>query len=226
MGDTSCIGDRMKAYERISAPRLTKRIPAIIRVDGKAFHTFTRRYGKGYSETFAETMCSVAKYVASEIQGCSFAYGQSDEISFLLTDYTTVKTQGWFDYEANKLVSISAALASSFMTKLVGEMVQFDSRAFAIPQDDVCNYFLWRQRDATRNAVQMAGREYYSHRELYQKSNEQVQEMLWEKGVNFNDFPTMRKRGYCFVDGELDADPPIFSQDRGYVERHVYVRQD
>lgn len=226
MGDTSSIGDRMKAYERVSAPKLTKRVPVIIRIDGKAFHTFTRRYGKGYSETFQETMCFIAEQTANHIQGCSFAYGQSDEISFLLTDYTTVKTQGWFDYEVNKLVSVSAAIASSYMTAVVGEPVQFDSRAFSVPQDDVCNYFLWRQRDATRNAIQMAGREHYSHKELYQKDNGEIQELLWQKGVNFNDFPVIRRRGYCVVDGDLELEPPIFSQEREYIERHVFVRED
>lgn len=96
-----------------------------------------------------------------------------------------------------------------------------------MPQDDVCNYFLWRQIDATRNAIQMAGREYFSHKELHNQSRNEIQEMLYYgHGVNFNDYSAIRKRGFCIVEGKLDDNIPIFSQDRDYVERWVYVRED
>lgn len=81
--------------------------------------------------------------------------------------------------------------------------------------------------DATRNAIQMAGREYFSHKQLQGKSCNNIQEMLFqEKSINFNDYSKIRKRGFCIVDGVLDMNIPVFTKDREYIERHVYVRED
>ena len=161
------IGDRMKRYEAVSAWTLPRRIPVILRIDGRAFHTITRkRFGKAWSMEFVEQMIETAKTVLADIQGCDFCYCQSDEISFLLTDYKKITTDGWFGYDARKMISISASLASAVFSQLHGRNICFDSRVFSMPQDEVVNYFIWRQIDATRNAVQMAGREYYSHKQL------------------------------------------------------------
>lgn len=222
------IGNRMKGYERCAEYILPKRIPVILRIDGRAFHTITRkRFGKKWSQEFVEQMTETAKAVIKDIQGCKFCYSQSDEISFLLTDYKTIKSEGWFAYDVRKIISISASLAASVFSQLYGRNICFDSRCFSMPQDDICNYFLWRQIDATRNAIQMAGREYFSHKQLNMKSCNEIQELLFqEKGINFNNYPSVRKRGFCIIDGEVDLDIPIFSQDREYIEKWVYVRED
>lgn len=230
------LGDRMKAYEDITNIKLTKRSAVIIRIDGRAFHTFTQKYfNKGYDSLFTNFMISIGRCLASEVQGCDFIYGQSDEISLLLTDYKTIRTQGWFDYELRKLISISASLASAEGTCLIQGFdleddhirVIFDSRAFIIPQDEVCNYFIWRQQDATRNAIQMAGQEKFSQKQLHGKSCNTIQDMLFkEKGINFNDYPSLRKRGWCIINGQLDLEIPVFSQYRKYIENFVYVRED
>lgn len=227
-GDGLDIGNRMKEYERCSEIILPRRIPVIIRIDGRAFHTITRkRFGKKWSMEFTEQMTKTAIALMKDIQGCDFCYSQSDEISFLLTDYKTIRTDRWFDYDLRKLVSISASLASSLFSRIYGVNICFDSRAFSIPQDDVCNYFVWRQIDATRNAIQMAGREYFSHKQLHLKSCNDIQEMLFqEHKINFNDYPIVRKRGFCLVDGNVDYEIPIFTKDREYVERYVYVKED
>jgi tRNA(His) 5'-end guanylyltransferase len=144
-----------------------------------------------------------------------------------LTDYKTIRTGRWFDYDVRKLISITASLASSAFSRIYGSNVCFDSRAFNLPQDEICNYYIWRQVDATRNAIQMAGREYFSHKQLHKKSCNEIQEMLFqEKEINFNDYPIIRKRGFCVIDGELDDKIPIFTQDRNYIEKHVYIRED
>lgn len=221
------LGDRMKAYELVSEWILPRRIPVILRIDGRAFHAYTRQhFGKNWSQGFVDQMIAVAEAVASEMQGCDFAYCQSDEVSFLLTDYETIDVQPWFGYDARKMISISASIASGVFSRECNQNISFDSRTFSIPPDDVCNYFLWRQQDATRNAIQMAAREYYSHSELFGKNCDEMQEMLWSRGVNFNDLPTHRKRGFCIIDGTLDIKIPIFSQDRNYIERFVYIRKD
>lgn len=217
----------MKRYESVSAWTLSRRIPVILRIDGRAFHTITRkRFGKVWSMEFVEQMIKVAKTVLDDIQGCEFCYCQSDEISFLITDYKKISTEAWFGYDVRKLISISASLASSVFSILHGTNVCFDSRVFSIPQDEVCNYFIWRQIDATRNAIQFSGREVYSHKQLNNKSCNEIQEMLFQKGINFDKFPIVRKRGFCFNNGELDLEIPIFTKDRQYVDKHVFVRED
>lgn len=227
VGDRTSLGDRMKTYEAVSGISICHRIPVIVRIDGRAFHTYTRKFGKKYSHEFNETMALVGLAVQEDMQGCELAYGQSDEISFLLTDYKTIQTQGWFGYDLRKMISISASIASSKFTKITGDTVAFDSRAFSIPQDEVCNYFIWRQQDATRNAIQFAGREYFSDKELYKKSCSNIQEMLFTKqGINFNDYHPIRKRGYCIAKGTIDTNIPIFTTNRDYVEKYVNVRED
>jgi tRNA(His) 5'-end guanylyltransferase len=221
------IGDRMKQYESVSAWTLPRRIPVILRIDGRAFHTITRkRFGKAWSMEFVDQMIQTAKTVLADIQGCEFCYCQSDEISFLLTDYKKITTDAWFGYDARKMISISASLASSVFSQLHGRNICFDSRVFSIPQDEVVNYFIWRQIDATRNAIQMAGREYYSHKELTNKSCKMIQEMLFQKGVNFDKLPIVRKRGFCIVENFVDLNIPVFTKDRPYIEKYVNVRED
>jgi len=227
------LGDRMKYYESVTDYTLTKRVPVIIRLDGRAFHTLTKKYynkgsyQRGYDFDFVNNMIYTCLYVQEHIQGCTLAYCQSDEISLLLTDYKTIKTQGWFNYEIRKMISISAGLASGYFSRELGRVAIFDSRVFSIPQDEVCNYFIWRQQDATRNAIQTAGQEYFSHKELHQKSCNEIQEMLFKKhNINFNDYPIIRKRGFCVIDEQVDDIIPIFTQDRDYIEKHVYIRED
>lgn len=226
--DGLAIGNRMKTYESSSQWVLPRRIPVILRIDGRAFHTITRkRFGKAWSQEFVEQMILTAKTVAKEIQGCNFCYCQSDEISFLLTDYKTISTEAWFSYNVCKMISISASLASSVFSQIYGKPVCFDSRVFSIPQDEVTNYFIWRQIDATRNAIQMAGREYFSHKQMQNKSCSVIQEMLFqEHKINFDKYPVVRKRGFCVVDGEVDMAIPIFTKNRDYIEKHVYIRED
>jgi len=223
------IGNRMKEkYEKVTAYCLPRRIPVIIRIDGRAFHTITRkRFGKAWSMEFVEQMIQMAKTVMEDMQGCEFCYSQSDEVSFLLTDYETIRTGSWFDYDLRKLISISASMASAVFSAMYGKPVCFDSRAFSIPQDEVVNYFIWRQFDCLRNSIQFSGREYFSHKQLQNKSCNQIQEMLFKnKNINFNDYAVIRKRGFCIINGTVDSEIPIFTADRNYVEKHVYVRQD
>ena len=227
--DKTSLGDRMKCYENVTEIYLTKRIPVIVRLDGRAFHTYTKRhYGRGYSEDFQNVMARTMAHIVENIQGCELGYCQSDEISLLLTDYRTIDTEGWFNYNLRKIISISAAMTTEAFDMFAPMPAQFDSRAFSIPQDEVCNYFIWRQKDATRNAIQMLGREYFSQKQLHQLTCDMIQEKVFaEKGVNFNDLSISRKRGICVLsDGSIDVGIPIFTQKREYIERFVYVRQD
>ena len=227
MGEHLDIGVRMKRYEKVTECVLPNRIPVIIRIDGRAFHTFTKHYGKQWSEEFANHMMATAHVLQDEIQGCQFCYGQSDEISFLLTDYKTIKTQAWFEYDLRKIISVSSATASATLSLLTGRNVGFDSRAFSIPQDDVVNYFIWRQLDAIRNAIQFAGHEHFTHKEMHEKNCSTVVEMLKTKGIDFDKYPLLRKRGFCITKKNgADYSIPLFTEDPKYIEQFVNVRED
>ncbi len=106
------LGDRMKGYENISRAYLTRRVPIIIRLDGKAFHTFTRGLDKPFDKSLMKIMQLTMHYLCSNIQGCVFGYTQSDEITLVLTDYATIKTDAWFGYNVQKMASVSASMAT------------------------------------------------------------------------------------------------------------------
>jgi len=217
------ISTRMKAnYEVRSKTYLTRRTPVIIRLDGRAFHTFTKGMNKPFDKILMETMQETTKYLCENIQGCKMGYTQSDEITLLLTDYDTLTTDAWFDYNVQKMVSISASMATLAFNKIFkskaqtninevltpyGEKLQdkidmamFDSRAFNIPKEEVANCFIWRQQDATRNSISMVAQANFSHKELQNKSSSDMQDMLMlQKEINWNNFTPSEKRGTSII---------------------------
>ena len=270
--------DRMKNnYENRSKTYLTRRVPVIIRLDGKAFHSFTNGFDRPYDTVFHTAMNNTLKYLCENIQGCRVGYTQSDEITLLLTDYKTETTDAWFDYSVQKMCSVAASMATAAFNRYFESAVNeeydafangtvdmrlafpsveefdklfdnrfnkihtamFDARCFNIPKDEVVNCFIWRQQDATRNAVQMLGQAYFSHEQLYKKSLDDIQDMLMlEKGVNFNNMKPEFKRGVCCIRENtseqqtttdapvrahwvIDTEIPIFTKDREYIERFV-----
>ena len=246
--ETDSLGNRMKAYEEVNLHHLTRRMPLVIRVDGKAFHTFTRKNGfeKPFDKNFMTAMLvGVGRELIGEIQGSKLAYVQSDEISVLATDYENLDTQAWFEKNLQKMVSVSASVATACFNVYwdvnripISEYGLFDSRAFVLPKEEVCNYFIWRQKDAVRNSIQGLGQANFSHKEMAGLNNDQVQEKLFqEKGINWNDLDVWKKRGACLYKNQVDKningcdvlrtevvadwEIPIFTQDRDYVEKWV-----
>lgn len=196
------LGNRMKGYENVSRHYLTPRVPVLVRVDGRHFHSL--KLQKPYDYGFIECMVDSALYVAKEMEGCKAVYIQSDEATFLLTDYDNINTQGWFGYNINKLVSISSGLMSVKLSKLLWPTVVFDSRTFNVPKDDVVNSFLWRAKDWYRNSVQMYAQSMFSHKELDKKSTKDLLEMTYQKGFNWNDLDNRVKNG-TFLTKESDG---------------------
>ncbi len=210
---------RMKeSYEMRTRTYLPRRTYTIIRLDGCSFSNYTKNLERPYDKALIEDMNETARYLCSKIQGARFAYVQSDEISILLTDFDKTTTSAWFDSEVQKIISVSAAMATAKFNHLralrmfnkqdidVGDVIfgelpkqklaYFDSRAFTIPDPiEVANYFIARQKDCTRNSITMAAQSVYSHSELEGKSSNEKQEMLFQKGINWNDYPTRYKRG-------------------------------
>jgi tRNA(His) 5'-end guanylyltransferase len=193
------IGNRMKEnYEYRYRIKLTKRIPVIIRLDGKAFHTLTKKCDKPFDENFSSAMENTVIKLCNEIQGVKCAYIQSDEISLLLTDFDRFTTEAWFDYNKSKIESISASLASVYFTKYWNHCNQigiFDSRSFNIPKEEVRNYFIWRQLDWIRNSISMLAQSVYSHKQLNKKNQRDMHEMLYTKGINWADLSPKWKNG-------------------------------
>jgi len=115
--DTSDLANRMKDYEKRNRYYLQKRLPVIIRLDSRAGHTFTKGFKRPFDEIFMKSMQETAKYLCENIQGCQCAYIQSDEITLLLVDYGKLNTESWFDYRTDKIISISAAMATFAFNK-------------------------------------------------------------------------------------------------------------
>lgn len=234
------LGDRMKGfYEDRYRIKLARRAYTIIRVDGKAFHTYTRGLERPFDKPLVDDMNETACYLCKNIMGAKFAYVQSDEISILITDFDDLNTEAWFDGNLQKMCSVSASMATSafntyrIVRSLVGNAM-FDSRVFQIPAKvEVENYFIWRQQDATRNSIQSAAQSLYSDKELQNKNTDQQQEMMFQKGVNWNDYPIGMKRGRVIVkemyqlEGGADRsrwipiEPPIFTQDRDFLTSKI-----
>ena len=106
------LGDRMKKYEYITRTYLVPRMPVIIRLDGKAFHTFTRGFKRPFDEVLISTMQDTTKYLCENIQGCVLGYTQSDEITLVLVDYKKLNSCAWFDNNIQKMCSIAASMAT------------------------------------------------------------------------------------------------------------------
>lgn len=288
--DKSSLAKRMKQYESVSKTTLVRRMPVIIRLDGRSFHTFTKGFKKPFDEVLVKSMQETMKYLCENIQGCVLGYTQSDEITLVLVDYQTLDSQPWFDNEIQKMCSISASMATMIFNKYFSKYANlkarqiesekfycginddteefikkckeyrkladtyrksiengamFDARCFNIPKEEVTNNIYWRQLDATRNSIQMVGQANFSHKELQNKSCNQIQDILFtQKGINWNDIPTHLKRGSCCVKENyifenanekgdsctersrwiIDKEIPIFKgENREYIDSLVYV---
>lgn len=231
------ISTRMKDYENASVSYLTKKIPVIIRIDGKAFHTFTKGFKKPFDPILSSAMQETMKYLCENIHGCVLGYTQSDEITLVLCDYQKVTSDSWFDYKVQKICSVAASMATLAFNKCFKEKVEiawknavdslnyfdsspyvnaydaamFDARAFNVPKEEVCNNLIWRQLDATRNSIQMVGQANFSHKELQYKNCKEIQEMLFtQNGINWSNMPTKFKRGSCCV-----KQPREFTNEKG-----------
>ena len=223
------LGDRMKTYEYVTRNYLTRKLPVIIRIDGKAFHSFTRGFKKPFDEIFVKSMQETMKYLCENIQGCVLGYTQSDEITLVLVDYQNREASAWFDNNIQKMVSVSASMATMAFNRIFNREIapyydecydpdpevakyyqtlfkasdkgaMFDSRVFTLPKEEVINCLIWRQQDATRNSIQSVGQANFSHTQLHGKNCSNIQDMLMlEKGINWNDYPMHLKRGSCCI---------------------------
>lgn len=125
------LGKRMKEYyEQVPKTKLMRRIPVIIRIDGKAFHSFTKGFKRPFDDVLIESMQQTMKYLCENIQGCVLGYHQSDEISLVLVDYQKLNSDAWFDYEIQKMCSIAASMATMVFNKIFTTTVRQNTNEF------------------------------------------------------------------------------------------------
>lgn len=200
MSAKDSLGDRMKKYERATHHHLPPNSHVILRVDGRAFHTFTQMCDKPFDQDLMSAMSGAMMVTASQMQGFRLAYTQSDEASFLITDTDSHESQPWFDNDLAKLISITAstftqAFNDMYPGRRVGHPV-FDARAFTVPEPDVPNAFLWRQRDWERNSLQMLAQSHFSQKQLHGKGRRDLHDLLMlERGINWSELSDREKNG-------------------------------
>lgn len=266
MKKNKTLGQRMKEYEAVNEFKLVNNMPVIIRLDGRAFHTFTKGFTKPFDFDFNNCMQYTMKCLCENIPNCVFGYTQSDEITLVLLNKE--ENEPWFDNRVQKIVSVSASMATLYFNEAFNEYLNaykefayceqatgedqrdyefrerkrwtatFDARVFNIPKEEVLNNVIWRQNDATKNSINSVAQAYFSHKELQGKSGSDMQDMLMlQKGINWNDTPTVYKRGCACIRQEreietpngiairnkwvIDTEMPILTQDREYLERFL-----
>ena len=262
--DKSSLGDRIKSYEQTFNFKYPIKLPLILRFDGVHFHSMVKKWNcdKPFDNRLVKAMQETALTLCKSIPGAQLAYVQSDEITILIRDDMKYQTEPVYGKKVNKLMSVLSARAAnafnfSFFKDVsnvpFNHLAEFDCRGFIVPEQDILNSILWRQQDATRNSIQMLGRAHFSHKQLTNKSTNEIQEMLWqEKRINFNNIHTHLKRGACiikkekemplkkYIDGNLvdtnenvtrsvwitDLNIPIFSKDRSYIEKYSKVSSE
>jgi tRNA(His) guanylyltransferase len=198
------IGDRCKRFEGAEAGRRAMPgIPLLARLDGRAFHTFTRGLARPWDARFAACMLETTRTLVDELQAL-VGYTQSDEITLLWWAPSAGPTSYPFDGRFQKVASIAAGLASASFARLADQQLPeksrslpcFDARVWQVPsREDALEVFQWREADAAENSVHMAARALYSHPELHGKSVTEMHELLHARGVNWNDYPARYKRG-------------------------------
>lgn len=263
--------NRMRFYESAAKVSLAQGVPAIIRIDGKAFRTFTRGLAKPFDRAVLNTVQETMLALCKSIPGCVFGYTQSDEITLVLTDNAS---GGWLGYSAQKMASVSASIATMEFNRIFKDMVDamiqyydtessvgsllkfdekaylrkaadacavFDASAFSLPKFEVCNWLIWRQQDAVIKSISSAGRAYFDQAQLNGKSCNAIREMLLQThGIDWYDYPADSRIGACCYKEPMqkrvtikggktvkvsrnkwviDREPPVFTQDRNFIER-------
>lgn len=251
-------GDRMKGYEAVTDFRLPCLTPVVVRVDGRAFHTLTKKLKKPFDSLFCNVMRATMKDLCEELPNVRFAYVQSDEISLVMLE-REVRSEAWFSNRLQKIVSLTAALATRHFLKNFNlirhsyssaidwskydglfDRAVFDCRAFPVPERDVCNYFIWRQMDCSRNAVLSAGQALIGKKAMHGMNTKQVRSALAEKGIDYEtEFPVSVRlgsacyrvpvevktdKGTCMrMKYEVDTDIPEFKDNRAFIEDHMGI---
>lgn len=251
MTSKDSLGDRMKSYETPYMQRTVPRMPMVIRVDGSHFHSFTRGFAKPFDPVLIAAMQGTMLDLCADITGAVFGYTQSDEITIVCRLADLVDGKEYYEGRVNKILSITASKATAAFNRNFAKNVEalrndpasfpetagievyqrrlltaeFDARVMSIPDSDVYNCLIWRQMDASRNSLSMLAQAHFPQKQLQGRKREELMDMLMlEKGINWNDLPTVRKRGSCCYRKDigrtrpkwfLDTEMPVLTSDEG-----------
>lgn len=238
MKDT--LGDRMKSYENCYRFQLPPHFPIIIRLDGRAFHTYSSDFVKPYDSTLHFGMVEATRALCCEVEGCKFGFTQSDEISLVVVSGENPNTTPWFDNVIAKITSIAAATTSVAFHEAMREAVVenneyksdaefkkayktylgdkikrvvFDARAFVVPIHEVTNYFIWRQQDAINNSIQALAQTQFSQKELNNKKNAEILKMLAAKDIFWENYEPWQKYGSGVVKNRVAAQVIVYKNE-------------
>ena len=215
------LSDRMKRYEDVNRTYLTSRLPIILRIDGKNFSNYTKCFRKPYDALFNKVMRETAQNLCENIEGCRFAYTQSDEISLFLVNYDNIAARGWFKNNVQKMDSVAASMTTFFFQKNLMACIDeramasdeydyidrvidtaqnkpcvFDCRCFVLPKEEVVNYFIWRQQDCIRNSINALACYYFPQKGLQNKNSDEKKKMLLNIiGIDWEDMNDAFKYG-------------------------------
>lgn len=248
------LGGRMKEYEQAFKYKLLRRSYTMIRIDGKAFHTYTKGLEAPFDKGLVADMDGTAMYLCANIQGTKCAFVQSDEITLVITDFDNRDTSAWYDNTLQKMCSVSASMATAKFNQLrvirslqkndstinnyvdwkqvkVLDLAEFDSRVWQMPtRTEVFNNLIWRQQDTVKNSISTVAQSLYpNHKDLKYKNGADMQEMIFQKGQNWNDLDPKLKRGRMIVKETYEKEegvirtrwiseaPPTFTKDWEYL---------
>lgn len=223
------LGERMKRYEGAEAGRrLMPLLPALARLDGRAFRAFVRGLARPFDARLSKLMIDTAAFLVRET-GATVGYTQSDEITLAWVP-EGYDAQIFFDGRVQKMTSALAALCTAHFNRRLPEFLPeafaerlpvFDCRVWNVPtSEEAANTFLWRELDATKNSISMAARSCYSHADVHAKTGTELQELLWQKGVNWNDYPPFFKRG-TYLRRRAVARPFSATERNALPEKHA-----
>ena len=237
--DATPLATRMKIYEHERRLKVEPKNYVLVRIDGKAFHTYTRSFLKPFDANLNTAFARTCDYLLNNIQGCKMVYHQSDEISLVLSDKDSEKTSSWFDNNIQKIASVSASMTTAVFNKNIRWLCQrtipdfafFDARVFTMPEEDVPNYLVWRQQDWLRNSVSMLGRSKFSAKALHKKNVEEVRAMLAETDMPWEELLDVWKYGTLFTvekhieNNEKNSVKNVFNKKFTYEDISTMLKQ-
>jgi len=174
------LGDRMKRYEDVNRYHLYPRMPIVIRIDGRAFHTFTKGFEKPFDFTLKNAFQYTLLSLTKELSEAKIGYTQSDEISLFIHIYNRFDTEAIFNGNIQKISSNVASLATVYFNKFLSseKFGTFDCRCFNLPKEEIYNYFLWRQRDCIRNSISSYARHLLGHKACLKKKTGELLNLI------------------------------------------------
>jgi len=232
---------RMKKYEDVNRYYLPSKQPVIIRVDGKAFHSYTKQSWceRPFSDILVKTFQQTTIAVCEQLMNCCIAYHQSDEVTFFLKDYERIEQQQLFAGNIQKISSTIASKFTAYFNKYMIEnllaankdisklkLAEFDARCYTVPLHEVINCFIWRQRDAMKNSVSQYADSFFSSKQLHKKNTEDKKQLIRDtnKG-DWDSLPLYIQRGTFFkkIDLELPLDTLSEQNLQYYIDNNLEI---